>query len=86
MKKPGIDGLDRARVGISEAMIRVQNERQPLTIVNERDVFGHPDIMRGRLLAENIPFIDEYQVDLRTTIWDPTDDPELDHLYPYEQS
>ena len=40
--------------------------------------FGHPDIMRERLLAEDVPFIAEYQVDLRAVVWDPSDEPELD--------
>ena len=43
--------------------------------------FGHPDIMRDRLLAEHVPFIDDYQVDLRTTLWDPSDERPLDHLF-----
>lgn len=42
--------------------------------------FGHPDIMRERLLAEDVPFIEEYQVDLHTALWDPADEPSLDHL------
>lgn len=43
--------------------------------------FGHPDIMRDRLVAENIQFVDEYQVDLTTTLWDPSDEQALDHLF-----
>ncbi len=43
--------------------------------------FGHPDVMRERLIAEDIPFIDEYQVDLRRAVWDPSDEPALDELY-----
>lgn len=42
--------------------------------------FGHPDIMRERLIAEDVPFVDEYQVDLRTALWDPADEPALDDL------
>jgi methylated-DNA-protein-cysteine methyltransferase-like protein len=37
--------------------------------------FGHPDIMRGLLLAENVPFLDDYQVDLDRCLWIPWDDP-----------
>ena len=40
--------------------------------------FGHPDIMRDRLLAESVPFRDEHQVDLAACLWDPADDPALD--------
>lgn len=43
--------------------------------------FGHPDIMRDRLVAENIQFVDEYQVDLTMNLWDPSDERVLDHLF-----
>ncbi len=33
--------------------------------------FGHPDIMKGLLLEEGIPFKDEYQVDLDRCLWLP---------------
>lgn len=33
--------------------------------------FGHPDVMKGLLVAEHVPFIDEYQVDLRRCLWLP---------------
>ncbi len=33
--------------------------------------FGHPDVMRARLLAEEVPFRDDYQVDLDRCLWDP---------------
>ena len=33
--------------------------------------FGHPDVMRGLLLAEGVPFTDEYQVDLEYCLWEP---------------
>ena len=33
--------------------------------------FGHPDVMRGLLLAEGVPFKDEYQVDLERCVWEP---------------
>jgi methylated-DNA-protein-cysteine methyltransferase-like protein len=36
--------------------------------------FGHPDIMRGRLVAEGVPFSDEYQVDLKRCLWLPWED------------
>ena len=37
--------------------------------------FGHPDVMRSLLLAEGIPFAEEYRVDLPRCVWDPGDDP-----------
>ncbi len=36
--------------------------------------FGHPDVMRGLLLAEDVPFTDEYQVDLDRCLWEPWSD------------
>ena len=36
--------------------------------------FGHPDVMRGLLLAEGVPFKDEYQVDLERCLWIPWDE------------
>lgn len=45
------------------------------------EAFGHPDIMRDLLLAEDVPFCDDYQVDLRQAFWDPADDPSLDPLF-----
>ncbi len=36
--------------------------------------FGHPDIMRALLLEEGVPFIDEYQVDLKRCLWLPWED------------
>jgi hypothetical protein len=36
--------------------------------------FGHPDIMKGMLLEEGVPFIDEYQVDLKRCLWLPWGD------------
>ncbi|CAA9544652.1 MAG: Methylated-DNA-[protein]-cysteine S-methyltransferase [uncultured Thermomicrobiales bacterium] len=48
--------------------------------------FGHPDIMRARLLEEGIPFSDDYTVDLRQCVWDPWEDgdepPVLDVVSP----
>ena len=38
--------------------------------------FGHPDVMRDRLLAEDVPFADDYQVDLARCVWDPWQDDE----------
>lgn len=45
--------------------------------------FGHPDIMRDRLLAEGVPFkdLDEYVVDLSQCLWDPATEPDLDRFY-----
>lgn len=45
------------------------------------EAFGHPDIMRDLLLAEDVPFCDDYQVDLGQAFWDPADDPTLDALF-----
>lgn len=36
--------------------------------------FGHPDVMRDKLRAEGVPFIDDYQVDLQKVMWAPWDD------------
>jgi methylated-DNA-protein-cysteine methyltransferase-like protein len=33
--------------------------------------FGEPDAMRGLLLAEGVPFIDDLQVDLAAVLWVP---------------
>lgn len=38
--------------------------------------FGHPDVMRAMLDAENVPFADDYRVDLARCVWDPVDDEE----------
>lgn len=42
--------------------------------------FGHPDAMRDLLRDEGVTFVDEMTVDLAKHLWDPADDPELDHL------
>ena len=42
--------------------------------------FGHHDVMRDLLLAEGVPFVEEYTVDLNAVLWDPADDPALDYL------
>ena len=36
--------------------------------------FGHPEIMKQRLLAENVRFVDEYTVDMARHGWTPDDD------------
>jgi len=36
--------------------------------------FGHPDVMRGLLMAEDVPFKDDYQVDLDRCLWEPWTD------------
>jgi methylated-DNA-protein-cysteine methyltransferase related protein len=36
--------------------------------------FGHPDVMRGLLLAEDVPFLPDERVDLRACVWDPWED------------
>lgn len=33
--------------------------------------FGHPDIMRGMLLTEGIPFTEDDRVDLERCLWEP---------------
>ncbi len=85
-------GTPRSARMVGWAMRRTPRERQlpAHRVVNRIGFlsggwhFGHPDIMRHRLLAENVPFIDDYQVDLRTVLWDPSGEPALDHLH--EQS
>lgn len=42
--------------------------------------FGHPHVMRDLLNDENVPFVDEFQVDLTACVWDPADDPDLQRL------
>ena len=43
--------------------------------------FGHPDIMRGLLLDEGVPFVAEYVVNLDQCLWDPWfDEPEQNLL------
>jgi methylated-DNA-protein-cysteine methyltransferase-like protein len=39
--------------------------------------FGHPEVMKSRLVAEGVPFKDEYQVDLAKCRWLPWEDDEL---------
>jgi methylated-DNA-protein-cysteine methyltransferase-like protein len=36
--------------------------------------FGHPDVMRDKLRAEGVPFVDDYQVDLNAVLWEPWGD------------
>jgi methylated-DNA-protein-cysteine methyltransferase-like protein len=36
--------------------------------------FGHPDVMRDKLKAEGVPFADDYQVDLKRAMWQPSED------------
>lgn len=50
--------------------------------------FGHPDVMKALLEAEDVPFAAEYQVDLSRCLWAPWDDEEsaasdeMDDLHP----
>lgn len=44
--------------------------------------FGHPDIMRGMLLEEGVPFSAEHVVDLSQCVWDPDEDDDLAALPP----
>jgi methylated-DNA-protein-cysteine methyltransferase-like protein len=34
--------------------------------------FGHPEVMRGLLVAEGVAFVDDYRVDLARHFWDPS--------------
>lgn len=43
--------------------------------------FGHPDAMRLLLEEEGIDFLDDLTVDLEAFLWDPADDPRLDHFF-----
>lgn len=36
--------------------------------------FGHPDVMRDRLLAEGVPFSDDFTVDIDAVRWLPWED------------
>jgi methylated-DNA-protein-cysteine methyltransferase-like protein len=36
--------------------------------------FGHPDVMRGLLLAEDVPFLPDARVDLDACVWEPWED------------
>lgn len=36
--------------------------------------FGHPEIMKQRLVAEGVQFVDEYTVDMKRHGWTPGDD------------
>jgi methylated-DNA-protein-cysteine methyltransferase-like protein len=36
--------------------------------------FGHPEVMKSLLVAEGVPFRDEYQVDLKQCRWLPWED------------
>ena len=38
--------------------------------------FGHPDVMQSLLLAEDVPFLEEYRVDLDACVWEPDGDGE----------
>jgi methylated-DNA-protein-cysteine methyltransferase-like protein len=39
--------------------------------------WGNPGIMRDQLLEEEVPFLDEWTVDLAACVWDPSDDSAL---------
>jgi methylated-DNA-protein-cysteine methyltransferase-like protein len=38
--------------------------------------FGHPDVMKNLLVAEDVPFADDYRVDLNACLWLPWQDDE----------
>ena len=56
---------------------RVVNRHGVLTGAH---AWGNPGIMRDLLEAEDVPFVDEWQVDLNACLWDPSDEPDLDDL------
>ena len=41
--------------------------------------FGHPEVMKQRLVAEGVPFRDEYTVDIQRCHWIPGDDSATPH-------
>ncbi len=45
------------------------------------EAWGDPRIMRDLLVAEGIPFRDEWEVDLYQCLWDPADDPTMDPYF-----
>ncbi len=48
--------------------------------------FGHPEVMKQRLVAEGVSFIDEYTVDMQRCRWIPGDDsPSADEVNDLEQ-
>jgi len=49
--------------------------------------FGHPDVMRDKLRAEGVPFVEDYRVDLKAVLWEPWDDgsPAADEVGDLEQ-
>jgi len=49
--------------------------------------FGHPDVMRDKLRAEGVPFVEDYRVDLKAVLWEPWDDgsPASDEMRDLEQ-
>ena len=66
----------------------VSGEELPAHRVVNRDGFlsganawGNPEIMRDLLIAEGVPFKDEWTVDLDLCVWDPADDPEIDAAF-----
>jgi methylated-DNA-protein-cysteine methyltransferase-like protein len=36
--------------------------------------WGHPEVMKGLLVDEGVPFCNEYQVDLPRCLWEPDED------------
>lgn len=48
--------------------------------------FGHPEVMKQRLLADGVRFVDEYTVDMKRCHWTPDDDsPAADEMDDLEQ-
>jgi methylated-DNA-protein-cysteine methyltransferase-like protein len=47
--------------------------------------FGHPDVMKQRLVADGVPFVDEYTVDLKRCRWVPDDSAAPDEMDDLQQ-
>jgi methylated-DNA-protein-cysteine methyltransferase-like protein len=45
------------------------------------EAWGNPDIMRDLLHRDGVPFRAAWEVDLEACVWEPADDPDLDHLF-----
>lgn len=69
--------LNRTPSNVSVPAHRVVNRAGVLTGALH---FGHPNVMRDLLQDEGVSFVGEMTVDLDAHIWDPADDPDLDHL------
>lgn len=71
-------GQPRSARMVGWALSAVEDDDLPCHRVVNRDgvlsggwSFGHPDVMRGRLREEGVPFLAEDRVDLAACVWDP---------------